>query len=142
MVKMKIFPRFNDTDALGHINNASFASWFEEARRPLFKVFVPDLDPKKWNLIIARVEIDYLSQASFSKEVEINTWLEKIGNSSMIVRQDAFQEGVIIARGKSVMVSFDYSEQKSSPIPDSVKKVLIKAKIKFRARCREVDKQY
>lgn len=124
MVKLKIFPRFNDTDALGHINNASFASWFEEARRPLFEVFVPDLDPKKWNLIIARVEIDYLSQASFSKEVEINTWLEKIGNSSMIVRQDAFQEGVMIARGKSVMVSFDYSEQKSSPIPDSVKKVL------------------
>lgn len=55
MLELTFHPRFNDTDALGHINNASAASWFEEARRPIFEIFIPDLDPKKWNLILARI---------------------------------------------------------------------------------------
>ena len=80
-----LLPRFNDTDALGHINNSSFATWFEVARRPLFQVFVPDLDPKKWNLIIARVEIDYLAQTNYQDEVMIETYLEKLGNSSLVI---------------------------------------------------------
>ena len=36
MFTKTITPRFNDTDALEHINNASFVSWFEDARRPIF----------------------------------------------------------------------------------------------------------
>ncbi|MCO4754151.1 MAG: acyl-CoA thioesterase [Bacteriovoracaceae bacterium] len=124
MDQLKIFPRFNDTDALGHINNASIVSWFEEARRSLFEVFVPELNPKKWNLIIARVEVDYLAQGEFQKEVLVNTWLEKIGNSSMIVAQEAIQNGRPIARGKAVMVHFDYKSQKSIPIPEEFKKIL------------------
>ncbi|MBC77675.1 MAG: thioesterase [Halobacteriovoraceae bacterium] len=126
MVKMKIFPRFNDTDALGHINNASFASWFEEARRPLFEVFIPDLDPKKWNLIIAKIEIEYLAQTNFGQEVEIKTWLEKVGNSSMTVIQEAWQGGEHVAKGKSIMVHFDYDKQTSRPIPADIKDTLNK----------------
>ena len=78
MLTKKITPLFNDTDALGHINNATFATWFEEARRPIFQIFVPDLSPSRWNLILARVEIDYLKQSLYEKDVSINTYFEKI----------------------------------------------------------------
>ncbi len=125
MEQLKIIPRFNDTDALGHINNASIVSWFEEARRSLFKVFIPDLDPKKWNLIIARVEVDYLAQGQFNEEVLLNTWIEKVGNSSIVVVQEAIQLGTPIARGKAIMVHFDYELQKSAPIPEEIKSKLL-----------------
>lgn len=125
MIKELIFfPRFNDTDALGHINNASYATWFEEARRPVFEFFVPDLDTKKWNLIIARTEIDYLAQGLYQNKTTIKTWVEKIGNSSFVLGQEVFQEDKPIARGKSFMVHFDYKEQKSKPIPDEIRKKL------------------
>jgi acyl-CoA thioester hydrolase len=117
-------PRFNDTDALGHINNASIATWFEEGRRSIFEYFIPDLDPKKWNLIIARLEIDYLAQGYYQKAVTVKTAVEKIGNSSFVLVQEAFQEGTIISRGKSFLVCFDYEKQKSIPIPESIKEKL------------------
>lgn len=124
MKEYQFYPRFNDTDALGHINNASVATWFEEARRPVFELFIPDLDPKKWKLIIARVEIDYLAQGQYQSLTTIQTRVEKIGNSSFVLLQEAFQEGKIIARGKTFLVHFNYQTQKSEPIPAAIKSQL------------------
>jgi len=121
MLTYSLTPRFNDTDALGHINNASYSTWFEDARRPLFEWFVPDLDPKKWNLILARVEIDFLAQGEYQKAVEIQTSVEKIGNSSFVLLQEAYQDGKIICRGKSILVHFNYELQKSEAIPSLIK---------------------
>jgi acyl-CoA thioester hydrolase len=119
-------PRFNDTDALGHINNASIATWFEEGRRPIFEYFIPDLDPKKWNLIIARLEIDYLAQGYYQKSTTVKTSVEKIGNSSFVLLQEAIQGGIVISRGKAFLVSFDYAIQKPISIPDSIRAKLQK----------------
>lgn len=117
-------PRFNDTDALGHINNAAIATWFEEGRRSIFEYFIPDLDPKKWNLIIARIEIDYLAQGYYQKQTTVKTLVEKIGNSSFVLFQEAIQDGIIISRGKAFLVCFDYAKQKSFPIPEDIKEKL------------------
>lgn len=124
MKVLELQPRFKDTDALGHINNASYATWFEEARRPIFELFIPDLDPKKWSLIIARIEIDYLAQGHYQKKATIHTWVEKVGNSSFTLVQEAIQDGKAICRAKSILVHFDYGTQKSVMIPDEIRKKL------------------
>lgn len=124
MLELTFQPRFKDTDALGHINNASYSTWFEEARRPIFEFFVPDLDPKKWNLIIARIEVDFLAQGHYQKKATVKTWVEKVGNSSFVLIQEASQDGKPVARGKSFLVHFDYGTQKSIKIPDLIRKNL------------------
>lgn len=116
MYEIKFYPRFSDTDALGHINNASFSTWFETARRPIFELFIPDLDPKKWNLILARMEIDFVAQGFYQKETTVTTRVEKIGNSSFVLVQEAKQSDQTICSSKAFMVHFDYNSQKSSPI--------------------------
>lgn len=121
MLECHLTPRFNDTDALGHVNNATYSTWFEEARRPIFQIFVPDLDPKKWNLIIARIEIDFVAQGYFQKQVLIKTSVEKVGNSSFVLLQEALQDHVVISRSKSFLVHFDYALQKSKPLPPEIK---------------------
>lgn len=123
-MEFKFKPRFNDTDALGHINNASIATWFEEGRKFIFEFFIPDLDPKKWNLIVARIEIDYIAQGYYQKDTIVKTQVEKIGNSSFVLVQEAVQDETVISRGKVFLVHFDYKEQKSKPIPEEIKKKL------------------
>ena len=123
-IEIKLNPRFKDTDALGHINNAAITTWFEEGRQPIFKYFVPDLDPKKWNLIIARIEVDYLAQASYQGEVLIKTSVSKVGNSSFQLNQEAFQNSVLISRAKSFLVHFDYKTQSSVRIPEDIREKL------------------
>lgn len=116
-----IEPRFAETDALGHINNTVLPIWFEKAREPIFKFFTPDLDPKKWELIIARVEVDFKAEIFVNADVEIKTWLEKVGNSSMTVVQQAWQNDRLCAEGKTAMIHFDWSVKKSKTINDSIR---------------------
>lgn len=124
MFSMTVTPRFYETDALGHINNTVLSNWFEAAREPVFRVFNPSLALTEWNLILARVEIDYVAQTHYGREVEVRSWIGRIGNSSFVVEQEAWQEGVCVARGKAVQVFFNYATQKSEPIPAGFRRQL------------------
>lgn len=116
MLNLTITPRFCELDGLNHINNAVYLEWFEQARIPLFKIFTPDLDVKKWRLIIARNEIDYLAPLQFGEQVTIKTYLEKIGSSSMTIVHECWADQTKVAAGKTVMIHYDYQNNQSVPI--------------------------
>ncbi len=114
-----IQPRFSDTDALGHINNTVFAVWFESARQPVFRIFTPDLDVKKWALIIAGIQLNYHAQTHYGSPVEIRTWISEIGNRSFKVYQEAWQHGQKTVSGTAAMVKFDYQQQQASLLTEA-----------------------
>lgn len=124
MFSMQVTPRFYETDALGHINNTVLSNWFEASREPIFRLFNPALALNEWNLILARVAIDYVAQTHYGLEVEVRSWIGKIGNSSFVVEQEAWQEGVCVARGQAVQVFFNYVTQKSEAIPAEYRALL------------------
>ncbi len=117
-------PRFSDTDALGHINNTVYPVWFEQARTPVFRIFHPSLEPKGWPLILARMEIDLKAQCYWATPVKVRSGIGKVGNSSFEVIQEAWQNGVLVARGVTMLIHFDYETQKSVPIPEAVRREL------------------
>ena len=121
MFVQSLQPKFAETDALGHINNAVLPVWFEQARTPIFKIFIPSLDVKKWTLILAKIEVEFLKEIFYGAEVEIKSFIEKIGNSSLVCYQEAWQEGKLVAVGRSVMVHFDHARKESMPIPEPIK---------------------
>ncbi len=121
MFHLEIEPRFNDTDALGHISNTALPVWFEQARKPVFRIFQPGLEIENWPLIIARIEIDLLAQSYWHMPVQIRTGIGKIGNSSFHVVQEAWQNDKKIARGVAVLIHFDYAAEKAVPIPDDIR---------------------
>lgn len=61
MFNLQITPSFSDTDMLGHINNTVIPVWCETARRPIFELFNPGLKADQWNLIVARIEMDFIN---------------------------------------------------------------------------------
>ncbi len=116
MFTTNITPAFLDTDGLGHINNTKLPMWFELARNDLFRIFTPDLDMKKWELIVAKIEVDFKGEMHFGFDVEIKTFIEKIGNSSFVVLQQAWQKGKLTAEGKTYMVHYDFAQKKTTPL--------------------------
>ena len=111
-----ITPRFSDTDALGHINNTVFAVWFEGARQDVFKIFTPELNLQHWPLIVASVKLDYHAQTHYGSDVELRTFISRIGGSSFDVYQEAWQGGIKTVSGTAVMVQFDYTSNKAVAI--------------------------
>ncbi len=124
MFSEKITPHFSDTDALGHINNTKPPVWFEGGRAPIFRLFTPDLDPKKWQLIIAKIEVSYHGQLFYGQDIEIRTFISRIGGASFDVYQELWQHGEKCVSGVASMVHFDYQAQSSKKIPDDIKEQL------------------
>ena len=126
MFTTTIQPRFGDTDILGHINNAVLASWFEAARNPLFRIFVPDLTVKIENfpLILAHMDYDFVEELFFQHEVDIRTWVTRVGNKSFTVYHEAWQKERLCVKGTAVVVHFDFNAKQATPIPADKKKQL------------------
>jgi acyl-CoA thioester hydrolase len=109
MFKEIIQPRFNETDALGHINNTVLTQWFEGARDPIFKLFTPDLDTKVWRLILASISVQFKAELFYGLPVELRTGISMVGNSSFEVHQEAWQKDQCCALGKAVLVQYDFA---------------------------------
>jgi len=124
MFQMEIQPAFSDTDALGHINNTRLPVWFEHAREPVFRIFTPVLDLENWPLILAHLSVDFTGQLYYAKTVLITTEIEKIGNSSITLRQCAWQSEKCAVTSTAVLVYFDYTSNSSARIPENIRNKL------------------
>ena len=134
MFSTTVMPRFYETDAFGHVNNTVVSGWFETAREPIFRIFSPGMDIRQLSLILARTEVDFVAQIYYGTEVTLTTAIEKLGNSSFVVAQEAWQNDVCVARGKAVQVYFNYETQKSEPLPIAIRAELEKHMMKVPAR--------
>lgn len=124
MFKEIIQPRFNETDALGHINNTVLTMWFEGARDPIFKLFTPDLDTKAWRLILASISVQFKAELFYGLPVELRTGISMVGNSSFEVHQEAWQKGQCCALGKAVLVQYDFAAKQKILLSTEQKAVL------------------
>jgi len=125
MFSITINPRFGDIDILGHINNIVPAQWFELGRTAVMQLFDTELKLTKetFPLMMVHSDYDFVDQL-FLKEVEIKTWISKIGTKSFTVSHEAWQEGRLCVKGNAVIVYYDFKIKKSTPIPDDKRKLL------------------
>jgi acyl-CoA thioester hydrolase len=77
-------------------------------------------------LIVARITVDYLAQIVIGHDVTLQTHIKKIGRTSVTVYQEAYQKGVLCAKGDCVVVHFDYDAEKAAPIPPDIAEKLRK----------------
>ena len=112
--------RFADTDALGHINNASFATYAEMARLQFLSTFGESVQ----RMILANLVIDFRRQVLATDEVHVDSWVERLGNSSMSIAHTIYANGERAADVKSVVVYFDYASSKAMPLTDEMRRGL------------------
>jgi acyl-CoA thioester hydrolase len=126
MFSIIVNARFGDLDALGHINNTVPSCWFELGRMPIIEMFDPDLsvDKTKFPLIMAHIDFDFTDQLYLKGDVEIKTWVSKIGNKSFTVCHEAWQKGRLCVKGTAVIVHYDFNAEKTTPIPEDKRKLL------------------
>ena|ERR1700740_601837 len=120
--------RFSDMDAYGHVNNAIYLTYFEIARSNYWRDIV------KWNweengIILGRSEINYLKPLFLNDEIACYVRTTRIGNSSFDVTHVLVKitpnGEEICTTGKTVCISYDYSANKSVPIPKAQRQRMI-----------------
>ena len=112
--------RFRDVDALGHVNNAVYSTYLEQARIALLAPAGAEIS----SMILARIEIDFKSQLELGETVEIAVWPTRVGNKSFELAYELKAGDRVVGEAKSVLVAYDYDRRQSQPLPDSWRKLL------------------
>jgi acyl-CoA thioester hydrolase len=126
--KTPIAIRFSDIDAVGHVNNAIYLTYFEEARLKYWREVI-NWDMSHSGVIVGRSEVNYLKPIMLKDEVVCYVRTTRIGNSSfdiMHVLVKLTEHGEeICTTGKTVCISYDYKANRSVSIPSAERKRLI-----------------
>jgi len=112
--------RFRDLDALGHVNNAVFATYLEQARI----AFLSPNGAQVEDMILARLEIDFRSPAGLGDTIEIAVTPTRIGTKSFDLEYVVRAADRVLAEAKTVLVAYDYATARSVELPDEWKERL------------------
>ena len=127
--------RFADCDPLGHVNNAVYLSYLEQARFGLWR--------RLWGfngetamtaaggagLILARVECDYRVPATYGDVLDVKLGLAGIGRTSFTYEYEVvdLEKTRTVAEARTVIVLYDYKNGKPVPIDDARKSDLMRS---------------
>jgi len=114
--------RYADLDPQGHLNNAKYLTYMEQARI----AYVRHLGLWKGGsflslgIILADIHITFLAPVQFGQAVRVGVRVPRLGNKSlnMEYRIEDAGSGEEFACGSSVLVAYDYHAGKTIPIPE------------------------
>lgn len=115
--------RYADTDRQGHVNNAVFATFLETGRVEL--IAGDALADEGAAFVIARLELDFLSEVNWPGTVEIGTAVSEVGRSSFKLFQKVFQDGRAVAQAVTVIVQMNEATRKSHPLSENARQRLL-----------------
>lgn len=115
--------RYGDLDPQGHLNNANFLTYIEQARvhyiinLGLFDQAHSFLD---FGFILADAHVKFLSPVLFGMDVRVDVQVTRLGNKSlnMAYRMRDGATGIELATATTVLVAYDYHKQASMPLPN------------------------
>jgi acyl-CoA thioester hydrolase len=120
LLELRIAVRWSDLDTLGHVNNAVYLSYLEEARVRWLDA-VLERSPDADDYVLAHVSIDYRREVTLRDEaVLVRCQLERIGTSSVRTREEVVTlHGEVAASAEGVLVARDASAGRSRPLSDA-----------------------
>jgi acyl-CoA thioester hydrolase len=115
---------FRDLDGLGHVNNAVYLNYLENAKVAYFRDVVGSGSLIELG-IVADVKISFRSPAFFGEILEIGIRVPRVGTKSI---QFEFEirgpDGRIVAEGSSIHVTFDYATREPIAVPDDWRRLI------------------
>lgn len=115
--------RYGDLDPQGHVNNANYLTYFEQARIS----YIQGLglwQPGSFlniGIILADAHITFRAAVLFGQKIRVGVRVTRLGNKSldMEYQMEDAETGQVVAVGTSVLVAYEYTTQRTIPVPDA-----------------------
>jgi acyl-CoA thioester hydrolase len=125
----KQFVRWDDIDAMGHVNNAKYLTFAQEARFlwATEEFSATMRESTLIEMVVARAEVDFIEPIyDGGRFVDVEISVEKIGNSSFNMLFTIADAGKVFAKVKTVQVAVSLETKKSRPLTDKEREFLTK----------------
>src|SRR4030095_615344 len=113
----------------GHMNNAKFITFMEQARVEYFKTFpeinfLKRVENPELSIILAEVTCTYKSPVLLDEVLVVKIRTTELKRSSFIMEYEMTEEksGRLAATGKTIGVFYNYQAEKSIPIPEEIRR--------------------
>ena len=110
--------RFRDLDPMGHVNNAVFLTYIEQARVAFLEDAGAATGIEDMNIIVARIEIDFRAPVRMGDEIQIGVRASRVGTKSFELEYELRVDGELVAEAKSVQVAYDYARREAVAVPE------------------------
>jgi len=114
--------RYADLDPQGHVNNACYLSYFEQARVAYLihlGLFGKDWSFQEIGMIIAESRVTYKAPIHFGNDIKVGVCITRIGNKSMTMEYIIVDvTGLEMTTGSTTLVAFDYNLHQTILVPD------------------------
>jgi acyl-CoA thioester hydrolase len=115
--------RYGDLDPQGHLNNAKYLTYFEQARVYYFiRVGLYSMEQSfmEIGVIVADIHIRYHAPVLWEKPVKAGVRIGKIGTKSLTLEQCVVDETTerLYADGTVILVTYDYHEHRTIRVPE------------------------
>ncbi len=127
--KTSLHVRWADLDAFGHINNAVYLVYVQEARADFtwYARQARGEQPILADMVVARAEVDYIEPLyEGGVNVDIEIYVTRIGNSSFDLAYEISLDGVINSKAKTVQVAVSMETKKSRPLNEIEREFLVR----------------
>jgi acyl-CoA thioester hydrolase len=120
--------RWRDVDAYGHVNNAVFLTYLEEARDEWLERAL-GADGNAWDYVLARVEVDFRRELTLEDDRILSRCeLASLGSSSVRTREELVTlGGELAAEAQAVLVARDRETRRSRPLSEPERAALERA---------------
>ena len=122
--------RFGDLDPQGHVNQATFLTYFETGRVTMFRNKDLGIGILGLTYVLVRIEVDYIRELLWPGTIDIGSGIAEFGRSSFKVAEAIFRDGGLAATARATLVCMDIRTRKSTPLPQAAIDQLSKFKLK------------
>jgi acyl-CoA thioester hydrolase len=110
--------RYRDLDSLGHVNNAVYVTYLEQARVEYIReVFAST--PLSPGFVVAHVSVDYERPVELDDDIVVALGVTDIGRTSITMGYEIRADGQLAATAETVIVALDDGSRRPRPIPDA-----------------------
>lgn len=115
--------RYRDLDTMGHVNNAVYATYLEQARTSYIEDIV-GREIGEIGLALANLEIDFNHELTFREHVTVALRTTKVGESSVTMEYEIRAGDTVAASASSVTVTVD-DDGSPCQIPAEIRESII-----------------
>ena len=123
--RLAINIQWGDMDALLHVNNTVHFRWYESSRIAYLEEsgISTVMDSMQIGPILAAVNCNYKRQLRYPDRIQVGCKLARLGRSSLTLQHIVVSDelGQEAADGESVVVMFDFENQRPVRIPEEVR---------------------
>ncbi|NVK43474.1 MAG: acyl-CoA thioesterase [Oceanospirillaceae bacterium] len=116
--------RWGDMDAYGHVNNATYIRYLEEARVQMLAAMGAGLQTETRAPVIVNVGCTFLRQLTYPDAVRIDCYASAPGRSSFMIEYCLYAESdpaALAGEGYSKVVWIDRETNRSVPLPEAIR---------------------